>query len=243
MVTPELLAFISDEARRGKSHGEIKAALTASHWSDTDILEAIERSGISPNVPPGEPPTHSPRKTWRHIVPHTLLGLALGAGAIYLFLVAENNYFLNPNLRGSNGQIKTNQLLSTSPSPSLNTSYQGKLHNDQRQSDIQQLGRLMESYKQSDGNPAPPSTGGSIVNVDDPSNPLAKPEALMRGKLPTEPLPSKYHYTYQSDGIYYELICVQTDATNEDKVLTLFAIKDGKELTLDPSTGKPLTQK
>jgi len=243
MVTPELLTYIVEEARRGKSHDEIKAALAASQWSDTDILEAIEQSGIPSNIPAEKPPTHAPRKTWRNVVPHILLSLVLGAGAVYLFLVAENNYFLNPNLRGSNGQISTNQLLSTSPSPSPSSSYRRKLHNDQRMSDIQQLGRLIESYKQSEGNPTPPSTGGKIVNVDDPSNPLAKPEALVGGTPPTDPLPSKYHYTYQSDGMYYELTCVQTDPTNEDKVLPLFAVKDSKELTLDPSTGKPLTQK
>lgn len=234
MVTSELLQFISQESSDGKDALEIKAALSTTQWSESDIDEALRASGLT-TVPLSQDSKHvAPKKTRRYVLLHIAMGLFLGYLLIYLFLFIENNYFRHG--------LDVTQVLNGSSEANINPSYAGQLHNDERKNEVVQLGRLLYAYQHADGITGPPPTNGKIVNIDDPTKPLNKPISFGNYTIMPDPIATKYHYTYESDGTSYEITCVQTDTKDENKVISLFAVKDGDQLFLDPITREPIAQ-
>ena len=172
------------------------------------------------------------KKPDRHTFWHIVFALLLVVLIVYLFSFIEVNFFEHG--------LNISKVLSASTLTGVNPSYKGQLHNDQRKNEVIQLDRLVDAYRHSDGVSGPPSTNGRIVNVDDSSNPLAKPISLINYTLTPDPSAGKYHYMYESDGTSYTISCVQTDDKDENKIVSLFTVTDGKQLLLDPVTRKPI---
>jgi len=234
MVTPELLQFIAQENSQGRSAEEIKATLSTAQWSEADIDEALNASELTATSPLHISKPSKPKKPLRYYLLHISLGLLLSGVLVYLFLFIENNYFRHG--------LDPTQILNGSSIASISPSYAGKLHNELRKNELIELGKVIYIYQHSDGVSGLPSTNGKTVSIDDPSKPLSKAMSFASYIIAPDPFSTNYHYTYESDGMSYEVTCVQTDDIDENKVASLFAIKDGDRLTLDPVTRMPVAQ-
>jgi len=116
------------------------------------------------------------------------------------------------------------------------TSAELKTKNYTRQSDVTEIAKAIEVYRNEDeNNNTVPSTNGKTVNLDDPTNPLttnAGFKTLLANSAFSDPEPTKYHYTYTSNGTDYTVSCVQTDTVDGTTVIDSFQVHDGESSTV-----------